>query len=139
VNAVEVAVDYATREVSVVGTWAVYDVGVPVDRLAVEGQAHGGMVQPLGWAVLEKLERRGGEYRQTTLADYAIPTSLDAPPVVVDFVENPSPFGPSGAKGAGELVFDAAAPAFALAVQQAVGAEFHDLPLTPERIAEAAP
>jgi CO/xanthine dehydrogenase Mo-binding subunit len=139
VNAVEVAVDYATREVSVVRAWAVYDVGVPVDRLAVEGQAHGGMVQALGWAGLEKLENRGGEYRQATLADYAIPTSLDAPPIVVDFVENPYPLGPSGAKGAGELVFDAAGPAFAMAVQQAVGVEFHDLPLTPERIAEAAP
>lgn len=139
VNAVEVAVDPATREVSVVKAWAVYDVGVPVDRLAVEGQAHGGMVQALGWAGLEKLENRGGEYRQATLADYAIPTSLDAPPIEVDFVENPYPLGPSGAKGAGELVFDAAAPAFAMAVQQAVGAEFRDLPLTPERIAEAAP
>lgn len=139
VNAVEVEVDPVTREVSVAKAWAVYDVGVPVDRLAAEGQAHGGMVQALGWAGLEKLEHRGGEYRQATLADYAIPSSLDAPPVEVDFVENPYPLGPAGAKGAGELVFDAAGPAFAMAVQQAVGAEFHDLPLTPERIAEAKP
>jgi CO/xanthine dehydrogenase Mo-binding subunit len=139
VNAVEVAVDPATREVTVVKAWAVYDVGVPVDRLALEGQAHGGLAQALGWAGIEKLEQRGGEYRQTTLADYAIPTSLDTPPIGVDFVENPYPLGPSGAKGAGELVFDAAAPAFALAVQQAVGEEFADLPLTPERIMEATP
>jgi CO/xanthine dehydrogenase Mo-binding subunit len=139
VNAVEVAVDSATREVTVLKAWAVYDVGVPVDRLALEGQAHGGLAQALGWAGIEKLEQRGGEYRQTTLADYAIPTSLDAPSIDVDFVENPYPLGPSGAKGAGELVFDAAAPAFALAVQQAVGEEFRDLPLTPERIMEATP
>ena len=139
VNAVEVAVDVATREVSVVKAWAIYDPGVPVDQAALEGQAHGGMVQALGWAGLEKLENRGGEYRQTTLADYAIPTSLDAPPIEVDFVENPYALGPFGAKGAGELVFDGAAAAFAMAVQQAVGAEFNDLPLTPERIAEATP
>lgn len=137
VNAVEVAVDPSTFEVSVVKAWALYDVGVPVDRLAVEGQAHGGMVQALGWAGLEKLENRCGAYRQATLADYAIPTSLDAPPIEVDFVDNPYPLGPSGAKGAGELVFDVAAPAFVMAVQQAVGAAFRDLPLTPERIAEA--
>ncbi len=137
VNAVEVAVDVATREVAVVKAWAIYDPGVPVDRAALEGQAHGGMVQALGWAGLEKLENRGGEYRQATLADYAIPTSLDAPPIEVDFVENPYTLGPFGAKGAGELVFDGAAAAFAMAVQQAVGAEFHDLPLTSERIAEA--
>ena len=139
VNAVEVAVDVATREVSVVKAWAIYDPGVPVDQAALEGQAHGGMVQALGWAGLEKLENRGGEYRQTTLADYAIPTSLDAPPIEVAFVENPYALGPFGAKGAGELVFDGAAAAFAMAVQQAVGAEFRDLPLTPERIAEATP
>ena len=35
--------------------------------------------------------------------------------------------------------FDGAAAAFAMAVQQAVGAEFNDLPLTAERIAEATP
>jgi CO/xanthine dehydrogenase Mo-binding subunit len=51
-------------------------------------------------------------------------------------VENPYPFGPSGAKGAGELVFDGGAPAFALAVQEATGAEVHEIPLTPERILE---
>jgi len=139
VNAVEVAVDRATREVTVVKAWAVYDAGVPVDRLALEGQAHGGMAQALGWAALEVLENRGGEYRQVTLADYAIPTSLDAPPIEVDFVENPYPLGPFGAKGAGELVFDGAAAAFALAVQQAVGTEFNDIPLSAERIAEATP
>jgi CO/xanthine dehydrogenase Mo-binding subunit len=139
VNAVEVAVDRATREVTVVKAWTVYDAGAPVDRLALEGQAHGGMVQALGWAGLEKLENRGGEYRQATLADYAIPTSLDAPPIEVDLVENPYPLGPFGAKGAGELVFDGAAAAFAMAVQQAVDAEFSDLPLTAERVAEATP
>jgi CO/xanthine dehydrogenase Mo-binding subunit len=139
VNAVEVSVDPVTREVAVLKAWAVYDAGVPVDRLGLEGQAHGGMVQALGWAGLEKLENRGGEYRQVTLADYAIPSSLDAPSIEVDFVENPYPFGPAGAKGAGELVFDGGAPAFVMAVEQAVGAEFRELPLTPERIAEAKP
>jgi CO/xanthine dehydrogenase Mo-binding subunit len=68
------------------------------------------------------------------MADYCIPTSLDFPPVSVELVENPYPFGPFGAKGAGELVFDGGAPAFAAAIQQAIGAETSALPLTPERI-----
>ena len=51
-------------------------------------------------------------------------------------MENPYPFGPFGAKGAGELVFDGGAPAFALAVQQAIGVDIHGLPVTPEVVME---
>jgi CO/xanthine dehydrogenase Mo-binding subunit len=139
VNAVEVAVDPDTREVSVRGAWAVYDVGFPVDRLILEGQAQGGMVQALGYAGLEKLEAAGGVFRQGSMADYMIPTSLEYPPLTVEFVENPYLYGAFGAKGSGELVFDGAAPAFAAAVQMAMGADVREIPLTPEKIMESAP
>ncbi len=134
VNAVEVSVDPVTFEVKTENVWTIYDVGYPVDRLIVEGQAHGGMSQALGWAGLEKLEAKDGAFRQVTMADYCIPTSLDFPSTRTELVENPYPFGPFGAKGAGELVFDGGAPAFALAVQDALGVEVRALPLTPERI-----
>jgi CO/xanthine dehydrogenase Mo-binding subunit len=134
VNAVEVSVDPVTFEVKTENVWTIYDVGYPVDRLIVEGQAHGGMSQALGWAGLEKLETKDGAFRQTTMADYCIPTSLDFPSTRTELVENPYPFGPFGAKGAGELVLDGGAPAFALAVQDALGVEVHRLPLTPEKI-----
>ncbi|MBT3272675.1 MAG: hypothetical protein HN368_05950, partial [Spirochaetales bacterium] len=60
----------------------------------------------------------------------------DYPAVRTDFVENPYPFGPFGAKGAGELVFDGAGPALASAVEQALGVKIYDLPLTPEALME---
>jgi CO/xanthine dehydrogenase Mo-binding subunit len=134
VNAVEVSVDPATFEVTTENVWTIYDVGFAVDRLIIEGQAHGGMSQALGYAGLERLESRDGSFLQTTMADYTIPTSLDFPMTHTELVENPYPYGPFGAKGAGELVFDGGAPAFVLAVQQAIGAEVHALPLTPEAI-----
>jgi CO/xanthine dehydrogenase Mo-binding subunit len=134
VNAVEVSVDPVTFEVKTEDVWTVYDVGYPIDRLIVEGQAHGGMSQALGYAGLEKLQMRDGAFLQTTLADYAIPTSLDFPGTRTTLVENPYPFGPFGAKGAGELVFDGGAPAFALAVQDAMGRDVRRLPLDPESI-----
>jgi CO/xanthine dehydrogenase Mo-binding subunit len=137
VNAVEVSVDPVTLEVTVENVWTIYDVGCAVDRLIVEGQAHGGMSQALGYAGLEKLEMRDGEFIQGTMADYTIPTSLDFPGTRTELVDNPYPFGPFGAKGAGELVFDGGAPAFALAVQQALGIEVHRLPLTPEALLPA--
>jgi CO/xanthine dehydrogenase Mo-binding subunit len=133
---VEVSIDPVTFEVRTEAVWTVYDVGYPIDRLIVEGQAHGGMSQALGWAGLEELETRDGTFLQASLADYCIPTSLDFPSTHVDLVENPYPFGPHGAKGAGELVLDGGAPAFALAVQDALGVEVRRLPLTPERIME---
>jgi CO/xanthine dehydrogenase Mo-binding subunit len=134
VNAVEVSLDPVTAEPRVEGAWTAYDVGYPIDSLIVEGQAHGGMSQGLGWACLEKLTLQDGAFQQSTLADYAIPTSLDFPGTSVELVENPYPFGPFGAKGAGELVFDGAGPAFALAVQDAVGAEVDRLPLAAEDV-----
>ncbi len=134
VNAVEVSVDPVTYRARVENVWAAYDVGNAIDTPIVMGQAHGGMAQALGWGALEKMEMRNGLYAQDSLADYAIPTSLDFPPLSVELVENPYPGGPYGAKGTGELVFDGGGPAFALAVEAAMGAEAHELPLTPERI-----
>ncbi len=136
INAVEVKVDPLTGEADVRDMWTIYDVGMPVDSLIVEGQAQGGMIQALGYGGLEKLELKDGAFRQDSMADYTIPTSLDFPSVHVELVENPYAFGPSGAKGTGELVFDGGAPAFALAVQNAIGAEVREIPLTPERMLE---
>jgi CO/xanthine dehydrogenase Mo-binding subunit len=138
-NAIEVSVDPVTFEVNTENVWTIYDVGCAVDRLIVEGQAHGGMSQALGYAGLEKLEMREGAFLQGTMADYTIPTSLDFPATHTELVDNPYPFGPFGAKGAGEVVFDGGAPAFALAVQEALGIEVHRLPLTPESIMSLMP
>ena len=120
INVVEVEVDPATYEVETLGIWAVYDVGVPIDRAIVEGQIEGGMIQGLGYGYLEKLEVENGVFRQGTMADYTIPTSMDFPATVSEILDNPFKYGPSGAKGAGELVFDGAAPAFTGAVENAL-------------------
>ena len=136
VNVIEVEVDPDTFEIDVAGIWTVYDIGMAIDKRIVEGQAHGGMIQGLGYSCIEKLELRDGRFCQASMADYTIPTSLDYPAVFTDFIDNPYPFGPFGAKGAGELVFDGAAPGFALAVQQAVGKPVRSIPLNPESLME---
>ena len=136
VNAVEVEVDPVTFEVETKNIWTIYDVGVLIDRLIVEGQAHGGMIQALGFAGLEKMEIVDGSFYQRSMADYMIPTSLDFPSVQTDFVQNPYAFGPFGAKGGGELVFDGGAPAYAAAVQQATGIQISEIPVTPEKLME---
>jgi CO/xanthine dehydrogenase Mo-binding subunit len=56
INVIEVEVDPATYEVATKGIWSVFDVGTAIDEKVVEGQAHGGIIQGLGYASLEKLE-----------------------------------------------------------------------------------
>ena len=136
VNIVEVEVDPLTCEVDTKGIWGVYDVGVPIDRQIVEGQINGGMIQALGYSHLEKLECRDGRFRQATMADYIIPTSMDFPSTSSDIFDNPFEYGAFGAKGAGEMVFDGAAPAFTAAVSQAVDAVIDEIPVLPETLME---
>ncbi|MFP4330886.1 MAG: xanthine dehydrogenase family protein molybdopterin-binding subunit [Spirochaetaceae bacterium] len=135
-NVVEVSVDPYTYEVTVEGVWTAYDIGRAIDELVVQGQIEGGASQGLGYAALERMELGEGRYRQVTMADYMIPTSLDFPPIYSKLFDNPYEYGPSGAKGAGEVVFDGIAPALAAAVEQAIAAPVRAIPVCPERIAE---
>ncbi len=137
INVVEVEYDPVSYEVKTTGIWAVWDVGVAIDETIMQGQSSGGVIQALGYASIEKCELKNGAFMQHTMADYTIPTSLDFPEVHTVFIDNPYKYGPSGAKGAGELVFDAAPPAYAEAVQNAIGKKIYDIPVTPEMIMEA--
>ncbi len=132
VNAVEVSIDPLTYEVTIEGIWGIFDFGVPIDSAIVKGQIEGGIAQGLGWASLEKLEEVKGRLRQASITDYMIPTSLDLPSIYSELVYNPSPYGPYGAKGAGEPPFVGVAPAFAAAVSNAIGVVMEEIPITPE-------
>lgn len=136
VNCIEVEVDPITYEVTVLGIWTAYEIGRAIDEGIIRGQIVGGAIQALGYAGLEKMENRAGRFLQRTMADYCIPTSLDYPGVEYALFDNPYPWGPFGAKGAGEVVFDGIGPAFAAAIQQAIGREVTRLPVTPEYISE---
>jgi CO/xanthine dehydrogenase Mo-binding subunit len=136
VNVIEVEVDPITFEVNTKGIWGVYEMGVPIDRQIVEGQIIGGMVQALGYSYLEKLEFSDGRFRQATMSDYMIPTSMDFPSTKSAIVDNPFEYGAYGAKGAGEMVFDGAAPAFGAAVSQAVDTIIDEVPVLPETLME---
>jgi len=135
-NVVEVEVNPLTLEINVLGVWAVYDIGTPIDERIVKGQIDGGLVQGLGYAGMELLQSRRGKLQQGSLADYIIPTFLDFPPIVSRLVENPYENGPFGARGLGEITLVGAAPALALAVQNAVGQPVRQLPVSPEYLME---
>jgi len=135
-NVVEVAVDPVTYEVETKGVWAVYDIGKPIDEKIVQGQIEGGIMQGLGYAAMERLQSAGGKLLQDSLAEYLIPAAVDFPRIMVELIENPYAGGPFGAKGLGELPMVGAAPAFAAAVEQAIGKKIDGIPVTPEYIRE---
>jgi len=135
-NVVSVEVDPLTFEVEVTGIWAVYDIGAPVDETIVRGQIEGGILQGLGYGGMEVMQTRDGAPLQASLTDYAVPNALDFPPMEIMLMDNPFSGGPFGARGLGELPLVGAAPALALAIQNAIGRKVTQLPVTPEIIME---
>ncbi|MHA0111965.1 hypothetical protein ACXYUI_33620, partial [Klebsiella pneumoniae] len=56
------------------------------------------------------------------MTNYIVPTTVDTPEIITDFLQLDSPHGPGrGAKGIGELPLDGTAPAIANAMEFAVG------------------
>jgi CO/xanthine dehydrogenase Mo-binding subunit len=136
-NVCEVQVDPVTWETKVLGAWGVYDVGLAIDERVVYGQIQGGMSQALGYGAMENLTVDSeGVFKQRSMADYMVPTTLDFPRTGADTINNPYPYGPFGAKGMGEMVNDGGHAAFAAAVEQAVGRDCPKIPLIPETLME---
>ncbi len=105
-----------------------------LNETLARGQIQGGVVQALGWALIEECKWRDGGMENAQLTNYIIPTASDVPPIRVDFLEVPYPHGAGGAKGIGELPFDGVAPAVANAIAEAIGGDPREIPLTPERV-----
>ena len=132
--AVEVEVDPCTGEVTTKGVWSSHDGGHLIDELIVHGQVNGGVLQGLGWASTEVMQNVGGHFKQTSMSDYIVPTSMDYPKQECFFVENPYEWGPFGAKGLGELVFNGSAAAYIDAVSRAIGKRISSIPCPTEQV-----
>lgn len=130
----EVEVDLVSGEVRVERVFAAHDVGRVVNQTMLHGQVEGGVVQGMGWALMEDLKLHEGVPLNPNFTDYLIPTTLDAPEVHAYFVEEPYSAGPYGAKGIGEPALIPTAAAVAAAVRHATGLPLTELPLTPERL-----
>lgn len=133
----DVRVDRWTGRVEVLRHLAAHDVGRVINPLGLEGQVEGGALIGLGLAHLEEVQFAGGRIRNANFADYAVPSILDRLPTQTIVVEDPSPAGPFGAKGAGEPPVAGAAAAFANAVADATGVRFTALPIRRSDIAAA--
>ena len=134
---VDVEVDLDTREVSILRCVHAVDVGKAINPVIVKGQIEGGTVQALGWAVLESVVYKDGKVANANMTNCIVPTFADIPELETVIVECPYPFGPSGAKGVGEIPMDGPAAAVANALEDALGVAFDRIPVLPEDVARA--
>jgi CO/xanthine dehydrogenase Mo-binding subunit len=134
-QAVEVAVDTETGQITVERVVCADDTGRAINPQLVIGQIEGAVVQALGYTLLEDFRTRDGHVLTDRFSTYLIPTVLDVPGRVESIiVEVPDPNGPWGARGMGEMPYLPLAAAIANAVYDATGVRFNDFPLTPERV-----
>ena len=133
-HALEVEIDEDTGRTSVSRLVACFDAGRVIHRASAEGQLEGGAVQGLGYALMEEIALDNGVSKNPHLADYKIPTSLDAPGITGVLLESGGGLGPFGAKGLGEPAMTPSIAAVANAVSNALGARVTDLPITAERV-----
>lgn len=135
VNAVEVEVDTYTGLAKILGAYGNFDVGTPVDYNIVLGQMEGGFLQGIGHASTEYMVYDNkGRIRNNSFADYIIPTAMDVPDMKIQLHVEKYPYGPYGAKGAGELPLVGVPSAFTQAVEQALhnGTCINHIPFTAE-------
>ena len=133
VSAVEVEVDTLTGVNKVLGAWASFDVGTPIDYNIVVGQMEGGLLQGLGYASMEQMAAdQTGRIRNNSFSDYIIPTSVDVPVLQVKMHVEEYPLGPYGAKGAGELPLVGMPAAYMAAMEQALHQSIQHIPFSAE-------
>jgi CO/xanthine dehydrogenase Mo-binding subunit len=136
-QAVEIAVDTETGEITVLKSVGAHDVGQAINPDAVEGQIEGGTLMGQGYALSEELRYEEGILQTPSFSEYLIPTSMDVPEITPIILESRSGLGPFGAKGVGEPALTPVAPAIANAVADAIGVRIFELPITPEKIVKA--
>ena len=134
----EVEVDPDTGTIAVVSYVTVNDFGTLVNPMLVEGQLHGGVVQGIGQALMERTSYDAdGQLVSGSFMDYALPRAADAPPFVFESRPAPTPGNPLGVKGCGEAGCAGSLPSVMNAVADALsraGVAGVDMPATPEKV-----
>jgi aerobic carbon-monoxide dehydrogenase large subunit len=134
----EVEIDPETGAIEVVRYAMVNDFGVLINPLLAEGQAHGGVVQGIGQALMERtLYDAEGQLLTGSYMDYAMPRAGDAPSFGFGSHPVPATTNPLGVKGCGEAGCAGSLPALMNAVVDALsvyGIRHIDMPATPERV-----
>lgn len=133
-TACEVEVDVKTGIINVKNIYAAFDCGKVINPVLARGQASGGLLQGIGYAVYENLCVKDGVILNPDFSDYAVLSSMDVPKYHIHFFEEGYKKGPFHAKGLGELPLIGVAAAVRNAVKNACDISINSLPMIPEKI-----
>jgi CO/xanthine dehydrogenase Mo-binding subunit len=137
VQVAEVSVDPETGEVRLLNFTTAHDTGQIVNPIGHQGQINGGLVQGIGYGLMEELQIEDGRITTLSFGDYKIPTVADIPPLTTAVLPPGEGVGPYNIKGIGETPNTPTAAAIANAVADAIGARVRDLPVTSEKVYRA--
>jgi aerobic carbon-monoxide dehydrogenase large subunit len=133
----ELEIDPRTGQVTVQAYTVVDDFGAVLNPMMLQGQVHGGIVQGIGQALLERtVFSPDGQLVTASFMDYCVPRADDVVSIAFETRNVPGRSHPFGMKGAGEAGTIGAAPAVINAVVDALwrhnGTLHVDMPATPE-------
>ena len=128
-----VDVDVETGKTKVLRYASAVDIGTVGNRLAVEGQAYGGISHCIGFALQEDYDATD---RSGNMAYCGIPDcDLIPDDISVTFNEShPRPLGPNGSSGCAEVFQSSGHMAVINAINNATGVRVYDLPAKPEKV-----
>jgi len=136
-------VDAASGATHIVNYVVVDDFGVTLNPLLLAGQVHGGAVQGIGQALMERTvyDAASGQLVTASLMDYPLPRAADSPSFAFETRNVPCATNPLGVKGAGEAGAIGSCPAVMNAIVDALWRAYRvrhvDMPATPERLWQA--
>jgi len=136
-QAVELEVDPETGQMTLLDVVTAHDVGTIINPLGHQGQIEGGLIQGIGFGMIEEMRAEEGRVSTLSLGDYKIPNIKDIPPlqtVLVQEARGPVPFQ---GKSIGESSVTPITAAIANALYDAVGVPICDLPITAEKVYQA--
>ncbi|MCH7804039.1 MAG: xanthine dehydrogenase family protein molybdopterin-binding subunit [Acidobacteria bacterium] len=131
---VELEVDPETGQIKLLDVVTAHDVGTIINPLGHQGQIEGGLLQGVGFGLIEELRMEDGQVSTLNLGDYKLPNIRDIPPLTTVLVEEEVGPAPFHGKAIGESSITPTGAAIANAVYDAVGVRFHDLPITAEKV-----
>lgn len=133
----EVEVDPESGQVRLKKLVTAHDAGTVLNRLTHQGQIDGGLIQGMGFALMEETSLLDGRIATTHMGEFKIPTIKDVPELSTVILESPTGPAPYQGKAIGEIPNVPTAAAIANAIADAVGVRFFKLPITSEEIHRA--
>ena len=101
-QAAKVEVDPETGKMQILKMLSAHDTGTVINPLTYQGQVEGGMMQGLGFALMEDLRDDEGKIMTPNLGEYKLPCVADAPPLETLLLQDQDGPGPFNSKPVGE-------------------------------------